>query len=183
MSAAYTITLPQALFATAESASFEGAYEFEELEVAPDVYRAEGAFPYQVTLTNVGGAILVEGTVEGTLTTPCARCLEECVIDVQGEVEGYFIIPGEGEKPEDMDDDEFDMLPDTNEIDLEPLLKAGIIIEVPLVPLCREDCQGLCPQCGKNLNEGPCDCDEAESEPYPANNPFAVLKNLELGEE
>jgi uncharacterized protein len=43
-------------------------------------------------------------------------------------------------------------------VDLEPLARESLILDLPLVPLCREDCRGLCPTCGKDLNEGHCGC-------------------------
>ena len=59
---------------------------------------------------------------------------------------------------------------------------AGVLIELPLVALCDEECLGLCPQCGKNLNEGPCDCKPKDEEDDFSQNPFAVLKNLDLSD-
>ena len=63
-------------------------------------------------------------------------------------------------------------------------LSAALIVDLPLQPLCDEDCQGLCPQCGKNLNDGPCGCeppqDDVEFEE--AKNPFAALKDFPFGE-
>ena len=54
---------------------------------------------------------------------------------------------------------------------------AAILVDVPLVPLCADDCKGICPQCGKNLNEGACAC-VAENEAVGKNNPFAALKGI-----
>ena len=80
-----------------------------------------------------------------------------------------------------MEGDEFDLLPESNTIDLVPLITAALLVEVPLVPLCDDDCEGLCLQCGKNLNEGPCECapaaeDDASMKP----NPFAALKDYKF---
>ena len=47
---------------------------------------------------------------------------------------------------------------DDDVIDLAPLVRDSVVLELPGAPLCREDCAGLCPQCGANLNEGPCGC-------------------------
>lgn len=168
------------LFSCAESASFSGAFDPGAFSCGPDEYTAPQPLAYRVSLTNVGGAILVSGTVEGELSTACGRCLSDVSIGVSGEVEGYFLIEGEGEAPEDMDEDEFDVLPESHDIDLGVLLKAAVLVDLPLVPLCSEACKGICPQCGKNLNEGPCACAAAASddEAADAKNPFAVLKDL-----
>lgn len=58
-----------------------------------------------------------------------------------------------------------------------PLIEQALLLELPLVPLCADDCKGICPRCGANLNEGPCSCAEAA----PAEDgPFAALRNLKL---
>lgn len=175
------IEVPSELFSPAESSSFDGVFEPEGFSCGPDAYIASEPLSYHVSLTNVGGAILVTGTVGGTLRTACGRCLDDVTVEVEGEIEGYFIIDGEGEAPDDMDEDEFDVLPETHEIDLGALLMAAVLVDLPLVPLCDEDCKGICPQCGKNLNEGACGCasaDEGEGETVGRNNPFAVLKGI-----
>ena len=171
------IQVPSELFSPAESSASSGLYDPGAFSCGPDDYEAAAPLSYRVVLTNVGGAILVTGTVEGELRTSCGRCLDEMTVRVNGDVKGYFIIEGEGEAPQDMDEDEFDVLPETHEIDLEPLLMAAILVDVPLVPLCADDCKGICPRCGKNLNEGACAC-VAENEAVGKNNPFAALKGI-----
>lgn len=181
MNDSLVIPMPAELFAPAESSFFEGVYEPEEFEFGPDTYRVDGPLSWNAVVSNVGGALLVAGSVTGAVITECARCLEDARFEVTGELEGYFIIPNEGEVPEDMDEDEFDILPDSRKIDFEPILQAAVLVDLPLIPLCKEDCQGMCPECGKNLNEGPCDCAPAEEDDgIPANNPFAALKGLKF---
>ena len=177
------IEIPSELFAPAESSSYAGEYSVGTFEFGPDEYFAQKPFTWDVRITNVGGALLVSGSIRGELTTSCARCLSDVVLDISGEVEGYFLIEGEGEAPDDMEEDEFDVLPEDNKLNLEPLLLAGIYVELPLIPLCREDCAGICPTCGANLNDGACGCaaeDPAEGEGVNPNNPFSVLKGLKF---
>ena len=50
-------------------------------------------------------------------------------------------------------------------LDLQPLVRDALLLELPLAPLCSEDCQGLCPTCGADLNDGPCSCDHAPADP------------------
>ena len=86
------------------------------------------------------------------------------------------------EIPEGADEDEFDRLPANHVLDMESLIVAAIVFELPLVPLCDEDCKGLCPTCGANLNEGPCGCEKEKSDGPDefelAKNPFAALANF-----
>lgn len=175
------IHIPPELFAPAQYKHYEGTLTMPVLKTGPDLYDFDEPLAWQVDITNTGDAFLVSGTVEGEARTSCARCVEPFTFPLTGEIEGYFLIGGDAESPEDMEEDEFDMLPEDNTIDLEPLIKAALLLEFPLVPLCRDDCKGLCPTCGANLNEGDCGCEpnaEAEEETPP--NPFAVLKDLKL---
>ena len=173
------ILVPSELFAPAESSYFEGTYDLDILKAGPDLYEFVGPLVWQTTVTNTGGALLVTGTVEGTAKTSCARCLSTFDFPVTGEIEGYYLLSDEEEAPEDMDEDEFSYLPKNNVIELEPLIKAALLLELPLVPLCDDDCKGICPQCGADLNEGPCECESkaADGEDSSAN-PFSVLKDF-----
>lgn len=177
------VEVPPELFSPAECAMFEGVYDLGAFECGPDEYTPQAPLAWNAQITNVGGALLVSGSVNGVLNGTCSRCLEDMQVQVEGELEGYFIIEGEGEAPADMDEDEFDVLPEDKKIDLAPIIQAAVIMELPLQPLCDEECKGMCVQCGANLNEGPCSCAETsdeEDEFAAANNPFAALKGLKF---
>ena len=176
---AIKIRIPERLFAPAEMERFEGSCALSVLKAGPDLYSFAEPLQWSVDITNTGDAFLVSGTVEGQAVTACGRCLGDAVFDLIGEVEGYLVI-GEGDAPDDLDEDEFDVLPPDNTIDLEPLLQAALLLELPRVPLCQDDCKGLCATCGKNLNEGPCDCAPAADQSVAAENPFAKLADLKL---
>lgn len=177
------VHIPSELFSPAESTHFEGEIEVPVMKAGPDLYTFSGSLAWQVDVTNTGDAFLVMGTVEGQAATSCARCLAEVTFPVMGEIEGYFLIGADAQAPDDMDADEFDVLPDDNTIDLAPLITAALLLEFPLVPLCEDACKGLCPTCGANLNDGDCGCDAAnEGDDAVAPNPFAVLKGYSFGE-
>jgi uncharacterized protein len=136
-------------------------------------------------ITNTGeGSLLVTGGISGEATSDCARCLETVALDFEGEIEGWIYLKDPGDKlPEDMEEDEYLVVDEHNGVDLSVFLKAALVLDAPLIPLHDEDCLGLCPTCGKNLNEGPCSCN---NEPDPdfevAKNPFAALKGLDFGQ-
>ena len=180
------ITIGPELFAPAESSSFSGAFDLGTLEAGPDTYAFAEPLSYTVDVTNTGDAFLVSGIVRGKGVCACGRCLDDVEVDIASEVEGYFLIeePDESQMGE-WEEDEFDVLGDDHVIDLEPLLVAAILVDLPLMPLCREDCAGLCPTCGANLNRESCNCAEARAAENAAfdeaRNPFAVLKDLDLG--
>lgn len=180
------IKIPAELFALAESSHFEGEYELRLLVAGPDDYTFTGKLPWEVEVTNTGSALLVAGSVSGEGVCACSRCLEDVPHQFNGVVEGYFLIEG-GERAfgddEDMPgEDEFDVLPENHVIDLAPLLKSALMVDAPEMPLCKEDCKGLCQQCGANLNEGDCGCgaDEALGEFAREANPFSALAGFKF---
>lgn len=101
--------------------------------------------------------IFVRGELESAIIGECARCLEATHVPVSFEIEELFAYPPTPEEPYSIEE--------TGILDLAPLLREEAILAVPMVILCRPDCAGLCPICGKNWNEGPCDCAPEEIDP------------------
>lgn len=172
------IKIPAELFALAESSRFEGVLDMPTLDIGPDEYRFAEPLSWNVDVTNTGSAFLVAGRVTASATVPCSRCLEDVDCDFDAAIEGYFLVEGaeneDADVDEDVGEDEFDVLPADHIIDLEPLIRAALIVDAPQMPLCREDCAGLCQTCGANLNEGACGC-VADDSFEQAANPFAAL--------
>ena len=163
--------------------AFSGNLELPELQVGPDTFRFQESLPWQVFIVNSGeGSLLASGQISGTATTDCARCLEPFELDFQGEIEGFIFLADPGDDlPEDMDEDEFLVADEYRGVDIAPFLTAALVLDAPLVPLHDDDCKGLCPECGKNLNEGPCDCMTEEDPDFEAaRNPFAALKDFKF---
>ena len=175
------ITIPDKLFAVAESLSFEGMYTLASLTHCSNEYRFSKPLSYAVQISNTGGALYVGGSVEGDAVVDCARCLESASYHLCGEVEGYFLISASEEEIAEEDVDDYDILPEDHAIDLEPLLRAALILEMPLSPLCSDDCKGLCPRCGANRNKESCTC-KADGL-FEAENPFSVLKTIRFDED
>ena len=177
------IQIPEELFSPAESSHFEGRYDLGRLEVGPDEYVFAEPLSWQVDVTNTGEALLVMGEVSGEARALCGRCLEEASFSLVGEITGYYLLEEQAARDlEDMEGDEFELLGEDEAIDLEGPIRAALLLELPLVPLCDDECKGLCLSCGSSLNEGPCGCEpEQEGEgSVPADNPFAVLRTLKL---
>lgn len=179
------IPVPYELFSPTETAHFEGHADLGVLAAGPDEYVFAEPLSYAVDFTNTGDAVLVAGTVDGVATTACARCLEPVEVPLRGSVEGYFLLAPDAASQEGMEGDEFDVLPADKVIDLEPLIVAALLVEVPLVPLCADDCKGICPECGANRNVEQCACDAVGADddaPYimadGRPNPFAALKDF-----
>ncbi len=118
----------------------------------------------------------VEGTIKTAIRLICNRCAEEFLYDV----DTFFHCqeePLSNENTEadlslrkrDMDIDHYS----DEEVDINRFFREQILLAVPMHPLCKPDCLGLCPKCGQNLNVKKCGCAEEETE-----NPFSVIKKL-----
>jgi uncharacterized protein len=155
--------------------SLKGEYELAPFDKGGEHYEPVGPLAYNLHLSNTGGAVVLTGSVTATLDAQCSRCLEPAQATIEAAAEGYFLLNA-AVSTEGLEADEFTVAGDNGRIDLAPVLFTALLSEVPQVLLCREDCLGICPTCGADLNEQPCDCAAA---PNPAS-PFAVLKDLSL---
>ena len=102
-------------------------------------------------IENKTGIVTLEIDCSYTLTALCDRCAEEFSRDVSQHFTHLLVKELENE------DDDFIEVP-TGELDLDELIREDIILDLPYVFLCSEDCKGLCSQCGANLNKNPCAC-------------------------
>jgi uncharacterized protein len=137
-----------------------------ELVVVPDDAMLGGP----LSLESVIEGVFVVGTVTGTWRLRCARCLTEETRPFTVEI--GELVTARGVDPGDTDDDGYALVDDA--IDIDQIVRDAIGVEMPFAPLCRSDCQGLCPTCGGNRNLGECPGHEA-IDPR-----FAVLSDLLL---
>lgn len=104
-----------------------------------------------------GGRLYWHGTVAGDVTMPCRRCLADATIHVQDESHVIFAEAGSEEAE---DPDVYVLDERSNQLDLGPVVREQWLLNVPSYAVCRDGCKGICSTCGKDLNEGPCDCPE-----------------------
>jgi uncharacterized protein len=115
-------------------------------------------------LESVVEGVLVTGTARVQLTGECSRCLDaisdELEVDIQElfsyeETDAFGRLRGgsAGGDAEDEDDEQRYVIGDF--LDLEPVLRDAVVLDLPLAPVCRDDCPGLCPQCGFGLRDDP----------------------------
>ncbi|WP_085930622.1 YceD family protein [Hoyosella subflava] len=100
-------------------------------------------------LEAVSEGVLVSGTIDGTATGECVRCLEDFEEPVEVSITELFAYPGSATS-ETTDEDEIYRIEDEL-IDLEPVVTDTIGLSLPLQPVCDEDCPGLCSECGVPL--------------------------------
>ncbi len=181
------IQIPAELFALAESSRFEGEVQLDSLALGPDEYSFPHPIAWEVDITNTGSAFLVMGAARADAVVACSRCLDDVELQLEGAIEGYFLLDGEeadcfGEDEDAPGADEFDVLPEDHRIDLLPLIKAALMVEMPTLPLCSEECAGLCPTCGANLNRETCDCAQQQQAAADESNPFSKLADYRFAE-
>jgi uncharacterized protein len=123
-----------------------------------------------------GADILVRGRLGASVPLVCGRCLEPFAVEVQARVDTRFAPAPAARRDEEVelsaDDLEVDFYAD-DLLDLTRLLQTETELGLPMKPLCRADCRGLCPVCGGNRNVTPCACESRPPDPR-----LAALKGL-----
>ncbi len=149
-----------------DSARFDLTATLHPLELLGENISFSGPVKAGLDVTNTGKTLAVEGEVSGNLKLTCSRCLKpfDYIFDVLFR-EIYTPVQGEG--------GEEAVLFTGDVIDVTPEVLKSIILVLPMKAICREECQGLCPQCGRNLNEGRCNCEKEHIDPR-----LSVLKKL-----
>lgn len=138
---------------------------------ADAAWRLDGV---SLAVTRDGDDVDVGGRIAATVPQTCGRCLEEYPAAVQAVVDVRFAPrPAAGHSVElgadDLDVDFYDH----DELNLGALVETETTLAVPMKPLCRDDCRGLCPGCGSNRNVSACACPTRTPDPR-----LAVLKDL-----
>ncbi len=109
----------------------------------------EGAdIELDLRLESVMEGVLVSGTARAPLAGECARCLDLTDGDVEADIQEMYVFDGD-------DADEEERRVEGELIDLEPALRDAVVLALPQAPLCRDDCPGLCSECGARLADDP----------------------------
>lgn len=151
--------------------NFEGNLKKNESDYIIDGLGINFPISYKGHLYNLDDELKLDLLIEYEYNTKCDRCLKEMQNHVKTKLESYFI-----KDLRNIDDDamtEYFTMNDEG-IFLDDLIISQVITSMPGKVLCKEDCKGICPKCGKDLNQGPCDCkDESQVDPR-----FENLLNL-----
>lgn len=160
-------------------------------DAASDVPAGRGTLDVDVYAE--GTNIHASGTMRGHIVVACSRCVGPATIPIEEDVQATFMpaaeLPSDEEEAApatghavtveegvELDAEDLDVYPYEGEhVDLEPVIREQLVLAVPFAPLCREDCKGLCPQCGVDLNVEPSHRCEKPVDPR-----FAALKGLKL---
>ena len=107
-----------------------------------------------------GERITVRGQVRGVAWLECVRCLRGYELALAVPLEVFAERAGTGSRREEveLERDDYMMFHDGRKLDLSEQAREALLLELPIASHCREDCKGLCPRCGADLNDGPCAC-------------------------
>lgn len=141
-------------------------------------YRLREPIGVKVSYYRAGTEVFLTGEVSASAAASCARCAEEFVAASRRQFR-YVMTPKAAgyDKETDLcaDDLKFSLY-EGEGIDLTPLVREQVLLALADRPLCREECKGLCPHCGSNLNESDCGCTSAARDPR-----LAVLRTIKAG--
>jgi uncharacterized protein len=115
------------------------------------------------------------GEVRTAAAAECRRCLRVVTVPVRAEVGALFSRDADTLG----DPDAYPLASDAREVDVRPAIREELLLAAPRYVLCSEDCRGLCPRCGADLNAGPCGC---APEPDPRWSALAPLRDQLRGE-
>jgi len=137
--------------------------DFQEEDIQLDVdIKVIGPLNGHVRMRRTNQGLLVDGWVELTLELSCNRCLKEFELPVHVNFEEQFyptvdVVSGLPLAP--FDQDEIFPIDAHHQVDLTEAIRQNLLLDLPMVVVCQEDCKGLCPQCGQDLNLGSCECE------------------------
>jgi len=109
-------------------------------------------------VTGADGVFWVEGPVTATGEFQCSRCLTSVRVDLEGELREKYS-PRGTQTDDEAVPFEGDCLDVTRDVE------KALLLAMPMKPVCRPDCRGICPRCGRDLNEGPCGCRAEDVDP------------------
>ncbi|MBN1902107.1 DUF177 domain-containing protein [Candidatus Sumerlaeota bacterium] len=136
----------------------------------------------ELTFSLIRDKVLMQGILQTHIRMDCIRCLEPVDLYIKKDVTLYYIHKSEEKGKEDVINLEgiessyyqgLIIVPDND-------IRELILVELPDYPYCKEDCKGLCPTCGKNLNTGSCSCQKEGKNSFPEGDSWKnTLKNIE----
>ncbi len=131
-------------------------FEFPSIHLQPDLDLTGFAGTAKISRTPQG--LLVQGKFQATVIAECVRCLAEFDQPLDMDFSELYAFSSRSVSESGL------ILPEDAHIDLEPLVREYLLIEIPISPLCRLDCKGLCAICGADLNQEVCEHQQQVSE-------------------
>lgn len=137
-----------------------GEVNIGDIEFRGECYSFSEPLTVSGTMANNGKSLVLSADVSGEMGTQCARCLKDIKAAVEFSVEEHFVQSSSG-VPEDDETIVFE----GHIVEIDTAVRDNLIMNIGGRYLCDEDCKGLCPQCGADLNDGECDCSREYIDP------------------
>ncbi len=137
-------------------------------------FRCERPAEVRLTHYRAGQDLFFDGTIDAALEGHCARCLGDFAVSISAPFH-FMASPRDAGLGSGEDEDVDVTVYEGEEIDVAPLVRERILLSLPTTPLCRDDCRGLCSQCGANLNDDNCGCPSDSGDPR-----MAIFRNLRV---
>ena len=141
-----------------EELSVHGTTKIEPLEFGGNYYHLPSPIEIEGNVKNMGTSLILDLSISGSLQTNCDRCTKEIIVPFSFQINETLV----SEKNKKEDDDSIVV---GNMLDISDILQANILSNLSMKYLCKEDCKGLCPKCGKDLNIEACNCGQKEIDP------------------
>jgi len=140
-----------------------GASRLEARATAEELQLPLGDWPGGVEamleLDRAGDFVAIRGRLRAGARLDCVRCLKAFDLPVVADVTMVADRAGGRDRLEqELEADHYMLFHDGRQLDLREEARESLLLELPITPHCREDCRGLCPRCGADLNDGPCGC-------------------------
>ena len=168
----YVLDVSSLMSGTVSSMEISKELEINSEEISPNI-TLTSKVSINGKLENLSGYVHLNADISCSYSSLCARCLKEVDKSIETGIDKAVCKSGtlENEDAENVITDY--LIIENNEIDLAALCAEELMFALPYRELCSEDCKGLCPKCGKDLNEGECNCSFKEIDPR-----LAVLAQL-----
>ncbi|MBD3284894.1 hypothetical protein GF359_00865 [candidate division WOR-3 bacterium] len=146
-----------------------------DVEVNPDLvgleaYKFHAPIQCKLDFERIGDRIDLSMSLVAGIEVACSKCGKPTRIDIQTTYKVTFL-PAADDEDEEITATDLELYSDI--LNLTPILRDAFLLAIPIAPLCRQGCKGLCPVCGVNLNQGDCNCDKTKRV-----SPFEELKRL-----
>ncbi len=141
------------------SMNFEGDITFENMEFSGVWYDFKLPFHIKGRVENISGAVVLTARVKGSAETVCARCTKPITAEFDYEFEEHISNGGEETEEDDI------IVISGSTVDVADIALNNFLVIAPMKYLCKPDCKGLCPHCGKDRNAVDCGCDDGIVDP------------------
>jgi uncharacterized protein len=157
-----------------EGLNIHHLYPQGEPLLSGDDSRLVGQTELYLQATRAGEDVRLAGNLKATVETDCDRCLKPSTVPIDQSFDLLYVPPAKASEEKELEDDDLSIAFYQDQvINIDDVVREQVELALPMSRLCSEECRGLCPDCGANLNEGDCRCSELKADPR-----WSALKEL-----